>query len=523
MKESQSKLITRESLIDVEDTEIMAQAYRAVNTGRFAIAIGLFEEILRRDPEHSFVMLDMANCHRRLYQLEEMNRLLAKVRRLARKDPLVALAYARTCEAMRDMPAALDGYRQLIKHPKGATVGRVNQLAISEKMNKLAECDRMLARMQPKERNHPKAMITEARLMMRRNEWSSAEGVLRKLLSINDQIIAVDAHYLLAQTLEKLARADEAMSLLEKIKAQQGDSAEAQIERKRALVTDDFISRTFEKFSSEDLTQWAAENCADKASVTFLIGHPRSGTTLLEQTLDAHDGVVSMDETQAFLNAAWNPVQADAARNYRNLFEKWIREAPSEQVAELRNAYFSGVASELDGAIGERHVIDKNPALTMYALLIARLMPEAKFIVALRDPRDVIISSYMQNMPMNHWSVNWLTLEKTVDRYVLAMTNWLQIKQSLGDNWIEVRYEDCVADLASESQRVTKFLDLEWQESQRSPQEHVKSKTVFSPTYGDVAKPVYGSSVARWRNYEKYLEPYQEKLAPFLKAFGYSD
>ena len=105
--------------------------------------------------------------------------------------------------------------------------------------------------------------------------------------------------------------------------------------------------------------------------------------------------------------------------------------------------------------------------------------------------------------------------------YALAMQNWLTMRQQTKSDWIEIRYEDCVEDLAREGQRAIEFLGLSWQAAQESPHEHVKHKTVFSPTYGDVSKPIYGTSVARWRRYEKHLEPFQAKLAPFVEAFGY--
>ncbi len=508
------------SLRELPDTEILAQAYRAAQTGRQQIAIVFFQEMLRRDPQHSFVLLDMAQCHRRLYQQDEMKQALTKVRRHARKDPLVALAYARACDAMRDKEGALEGYRRLEKFPEARVVARVNQLEILERLNRLEECEKMLSNMRPRERKHPKSVITEARLLQRQQKWLEAESLLRGLTEDEDQQICMDANYLLASVLDKQGRQDEAMSLLQDYKQKQGSTTEAEIARKRSEVTHDFITRSFDAFDNEEMKTWR-KGGSEEASITFLIGHPRSGTTLMEQALDSHTGIVSADETWAFLNSAWNPVQTDAASRFENSLSRWIREATPEQVSHLRDTYLKGIACEPGCAAPGKHLIDKNPALTMYSLLIMRLLPEAKFIVALRDPRDVIISSFMQNVAMTNWSVNWLTLEDSVEMYILAMTSWLKLRETTASNWIEVRYEDCVKDLPHEVKRITEFLGLDWQDTQSSPHKHVKTKTVFSPTYGDVLKPVYSSSVARWKAYAKHLEPYQEKLAPFVKAFGY--
>lgn len=86
---------------------------------------------------------------------------------------------------------------------------------------------------------------------------------------------------------------------------------------------------------------------------------------------------------------------------------------------------------------------------------------------------------------------------------------------------IEVRYEDMVEDLESVSRRVLEFLGKPWDARVLHFDEHARQKLVRSPTYADVTKPVFKGAVGRWRNYQKYLEPHLEKLAPFVKAFGY--
>jgi len=86
---------------------------------------------------------------------------------------------------------------------------------------------------------------------------------------------------------------------------------------------------------------------------------------------------------------------------------------------------------------------------------------------------------------------------------------------------IEVRYEDMVDDLESVARKTLDFLDVPWDERVLGFDKHAREKVVRSPTYADVARPVYKSARGRWRNYQKYLEPHLEKLEPFVKAFGY--
>jgi hypothetical protein len=91
-----------------------------------------------------------------------------------------------------------------------------------------------------------------------------------------------------------------------------------------------------------------------------------------------------------------------------------------------------------------------------------------------------------------------------------------------GFDWIETRYEDVVANLAAEGRRVTEFLGLAWHPDQVHYYEKARRKFLFAPTYHDVTQPVYQRAVGRWERYAEALAPIQPRLAPYLKAFGYS-
>ena len=169
----------------------------------------------------------------------------------------------------------------------------------------------------------------------------------------------------------------------------------------------------------------------------------------------------------------------------------------------------------------DRLLIDKNPSLTFLIAAMARIFPEMKFIIALRDPRDVCLSCFMQPFSLSQVSAAFLTLKDTVEEYALLMSLWLTIRPLLKNPYLEVKYEDMVDDLESVAKRTLDFLGLPWNSDVLRFDEHARSKLVRSPTYADVAKPVFKTAVARWRNYEKYLEPHLEQVEPFVKAFNY--
>ena len=154
--------------------------------------------------------------------------------------------------------------------------------------------------------------------------------------------------------------------------------------------------------------------------------------------------------------------------------------------------------------------------------MLVRVFPEIKLLVALRDPRDVCLSCFMQCFfPLGTTNSTYLSLEETVGEYAELMSLWTTVAPMLKDSSIEVRYEDMVEDLESVARRALNFLGVAWDERVLRFDEHARQKLVRSPTYADVTKPVFKTAMGRWRHYQKYLEPHLAKLEPFVKAFGY--
>ena len=127
----------------------------------------------------------------------------------------------------------------------------------------------------------------------------------------------------------------------------------------------------------------------------------------------------------------------------------------------------------------------------------------------------------MQPLPLNQVSAVFLSLEGATQEYASLMGFWRTMSSRLPNPGMEVRYEEMVADLEGTSRKVLEFLGLPWNERVLRFNEHARQRLVRSPTYADVAKPIFTGAIGRWRNYEKHLEPWMDNLTPLLKAFGY--
>ena len=250
----------------------------------------------------------------------------------------------------------------------------------------------------------------------------------------------------------------------------------------------------------------------------MLTGFPRSGTTLLEQVLDAHPAVASVEEAEAFSDEAL--LWLSDGQPPESPVLQLLDDQPQARIADARERYLRAMEALVGASLDGRLLVDKNPALNLLIPAMRRVFPEMRIIMALRDPRDVVASCFLRRLPINPVSVWYLTLERTVQRYLIDMSAWLKLRELI-DGWVEVRYEQTVADLPAEAARMLAALELPWDDAVLAYRERAETRPVFSPTYEAVAKPLYASSIGRWRHYERHLAPVLETLAPIVKALGY--
>jgi hypothetical protein len=193
----------------------------------------------------------------------------------------------------------------------------------------------------------------------------------------------------------------------------------------------------------------------------------------------------------------------------------------SARRAELSRRYFKSLLREAAGEPAAQVLLDKNPSPTASLHLWLRVFPDLKVIIALRDPRDVVLSCLFQNLAVTATNANFLTLERAARHYADLMDVWLRMRELGGFDWIESRYEDVVGDLQAEGCRVTKFLGLSWHPDQARFHENARRKFIFAPTYNEVTRPVHRRAVGRWEHYAEALAPIQERVAPYCRTFGY--
>ena len=375
---------------------------------------------------------------------------------------------------------------------------------------------------------HPKdarALYFRAFLRHREGHNQEAETALRDLLQSNpqDPNVKISASHLLGVVLDASGQYAEAMRFLRDSKALARQMADTASLEKVYEKMDRARRELLALLTPESIRRWRDEEeaAAGPHPPALLGGPPRSGTTLLEQILGAHREILVFDEPESFAQEVLNTLAP--APPAKGLTIKSLHALSSSARAALIRRYFVSLLRQMDQEPAGKRVVDKNPSLTASLHIWLRLFPHSKVIITLRDPRDILISCFFQNLTLTAVNANFLSLGRTAKFYSDCMDVWLRLRELGGFEWIETRYEDIVSHLESEGRRVTAFLGLPWQEGQAKYYETARQKFVFAPTYHDVTQPVYQRAVRRWEHYAQEFAPLQGALAPYCRAFGYAD
>ena len=187
----------------------------------------------------------------------------------------------------------------------------------------------------------------------------------------------------------------------------------------------------------------------------------------------------------------------------------------------MRRWYRARMARFLPGA-PTRYVVDKMPLNLVHAGLIRAVFPEARFLLALRHPCDVVLSCFMQSFQLNTWMASFGTLDDAARLYKAALGVWEAYVAAFDPPRVTVRYEDLVDDLPREAARVLEFLDLPWHDAVTGFHEHARTSGVLAtPSAAQVTQPIYRTALARWRRYDFAMNPIARTLAPEIRRYGY--
>ncbi len=270
--------------------------------------------------------------------------------------------------------------------------------------------------------------------------------------------------------------------------------------RRRGLAYDPashtlFVDRLLEKFTPgffDRVRGWGHET----ERPVFVVGMPRSGTTLVEQILASHPRVFGAGELR-LATSTFNSLPS--ATRHRGLPYECLDYLDRDAVLYLARQHLEGLAER--NASADR-VVDKMPENTLYLGLMALLFPRARFIHCRRDLRDSALSCWITNFGQVRWACDQHHIATRAAEYLRVMEHWRRV---LSVPVLEVDYESLVAEPASVSRELLAWCGLEWNAACAEP--HKTRRPVRTASAIQVRRAIYATSVGRWKNYAQPLAP----------------
>lgn len=319
---------------------------------------------------------------------------------------------------------------------------------------------------------------------------------------------------LLAKSFDKIGDSDTAFKYFQKSNDLSFNSKLQNINKEKAIKI--VLDRIKYFGNKKNIFYKNYKDESNEKEVVFLIGFPRSGTTLLDTILRSHKLIDVIEEKPTTTNLI-NQLGKLIGGDFNN-----INNIKNDKINYLKSNYLKELQQYVDTKKNSQIIIDKMPLNIIYVGELNKIFPNAKFIFALRHPCDCILSCFMQNFKLNDYMANFLNIQDSVKIYDLVMTLWKHYTTSLYINYYTIKYEDVVSNFNNSIRNLLDFLNISWSDDVLKFYKTAQSRNIIStPSYDQVYKPIYLSSTNRWKNYESKFNNQLPILNKWIKEFNY--
>ncbi len=367
--------------------------------------------------------------------------------------------------------------------------------------------------------NDAQVLLSEALLHRRGKAYEDALAALDRIPVASQPDGTQTAYYFeRGQTLDKMGRYPEAFAAF--------DSANRSARRNPALHYNvaknaDQVARLKEFYTRERLKNLprARPQRDNEEAPIFIVGFPRSGTSMVEQILSAHPNISGGNElilAQRMTEHAGTWL--DSQQSYPYCLEELTQPAKREALQTFRNYYLGELRTLAILDPGVRRFTDKMPLNEVHLGLLSLVFPEAHIVHLIRHPLDILTSCYFNEL--RHGDNFAYDLETAARHYVLVMDLVEHYRRELDMNYLTLRYEDLVADVEAGARQMIAFIGEPW--DPRCVEFHQNRRSARTASYAQVTEKVYTRSVHRYRNYREQLSAVIPIIAPVAERLGYS-
>ena len=502
--------------------------------GSFVEAESAFREALRLNPEFAEAHDNLGNV---LSELQRFNEAVEAHRKALRLKPDFAAAYYNLgvdLEKLGWFPDAMAVYAEAVRIKPDYLNAWINWAGLLAEFGPREKALEYYRRAQSLDPMCDAAAIGEAWVLEKQGEFQDAYARLRPFLEVEKPDAFAAAIF--AAICRPLNRRDEAIALMERVLERDAPSlkndqrASLHFELGRLYDSKDAFDVAFRHYArgneiygggaafdagqharhieslihsyNHDFLAQAPRARTRSRRPVFIIGMPRSGTSLVEQILASHPEVFGGGELYMMDRIVYG---LPAKLGVNTLYPFCLTSMSQSDVEQMAQRYLDHLTSLSPDA---ERVTDKMPGNFLHLGLINLLFPEARVIHCMRDPLDTCLSCYFQNFQWRlPYTQDLRTLGAYYRQYQRLMNHW---KAVLDIAVMEVIYEELVADQEGISRAMIEFCDLKWDD--RCLQFYDTKRVVGTASYDQVRRPMYRRSVSRWRNYESYLGPLKDAL-----------
>ena len=469
-------------------------------------------------PNNPLLLEAIGLCFMRIFQFDEA---VASFDEAIRINPLHMTSYNRKAAALSmagDFDGALRTYERAVAlDPRNAEAlaGMASIAAQKGDLKKAGDYARRAATVEPAQ---PTAQAVLASVDVSQGDFASAEGRVRPLLE--DSRISGNGRAslfgVLGDALDGQGRAEEAFEAYtrENTELLRLNSLRFAGTLKIADLCEIVLAHYAKSADGRGGADGDGEAFdGDAAQHVFLLGFYRSGTTLLEQALEANPGIVTLEEREFLAAEAERYLTSSTALSRLDALS-------GEALQGARTDYWRNV-ERLGLKVRGKVFVDKHPLNTIKLPVIAKLFPNAKILFAVRDPRDVVLSCYRRHFQINAAMYELLTLPGAAGSYDAVMRLAGAMREKLPLAFLDCRYEDLVTDFEGRMRAVCEFIGVAYDASMADFGSVVRADEIRSPSALQVKRGLYREGVAQWRPYAAQLDVVAPLLRPWIDRFGY--
>jgi tetratricopeptide (TPR) repeat protein len=479
-------------------------------------ALSTFQQLLGFNPSHVEAHINAGICEHIARNIPQAKLHYQQAITLDPKNALALHQLATLFADELDTELAIDYFRKALAADPHTSDVWAELIELYERSNRLNDAQMTLSEASQNFPNNANLNYVSAKLARRNSQIEQSLSNFKKIDVQQLHPRFLQAYYFeFASTLDRLGDHELAYRNFEKGNALASQSIRTKQTDFSAL--DRHMDAVEEWLSKGAQIQGFHESEDLGEDLCFLLGFPRSGTTLLDVMLDGHPQTQTLEELATFEHIAFN-----IDKNFGG-YPFGISSINASERTQLRKQYRSILEKEGIKPNPSGIIIDKMPIRTIDVACIHRLFPRAKFLFSLRHPCDVILSNFMQNFSANEAFVHFNTIAESARVYERVMRIWKTSSELMPIPFHIVKYESLVTHTERTLQETCRFLGLPWIESMYSHQETLKDRErIKTNSYHQVAEPVYARAVNRWQQYRQQFEPHLAKLKPYADYFSYS-